>query len=117
MNNFKMMWDFDVLDGINFAHCNRVHPLMQKNVARLIDSLKDDPNIVKIVIFGSALEFRCSSQSDLDVYLEKKDAQKPLLREPDVDCELDIVSNLPYESRLYHEIDEKGLIVWEAEHV
>jgi len=114
MNNFKNMWDFVVLDGVTFLNCNRVHPLMQKRVEKLLDVWKLDTNIRKVVIFGSALEFRCSSRSDLDVYIEKKDTNRPLAKEPDLDCALDIVMDLAHDSRLYQEIEKKGLVVWEA---
>ena len=57
MNNFSAMWDF---------------PIMQKRVERLLDALKKDSNVVRVVLFGSSLEFRCSSQSDIDLYIEKR---------------------------------------------
>lgn len=117
MNDFRHMWDFVVIDGVNFSNCNRIHPLMQKNVQRVLSTLKTDPNIQKVIVFGSSLEFRCSSQSDLDLYIEKKNAQQPFLQEPEADCTLDIVTNLPSESRLYQEICRKGLLVWENKNV
>lgn len=83
MNNFQEMWDFDVREGVDFLHCNRVHPLMQTRVQNLLKELKQDKNINKIVLFGSSLEFRCSSYSDIDLYKEalmsllpKKERQK-----------------------------------------
>lgn len=36
MNNFQEMWDFDVREGVDFLHCNRVHPLMQTRVQNLL---------------------------------------------------------------------------------
>lgn len=75
MNHFQSMWDFPVKDGVCFTHCNRVHPLMQERVQRLLEDLKQDENIQKIVLFGSSLQFRCSSYSDIDLYIEKKGSQ------------------------------------------
>lgn len=112
MNDFDRMWDFFIMENVDFPHCNRVHPLMQKRTQTLLETWKSDPNILKIVLFGSALEFRCSSFSDLDVYVEKENRELPL-EEPDVDCELDIVCNLDHNSRLYKEIDQKGLLLYE----
>ncbi|MCM1134745.1 MAG: nucleotidyltransferase domain-containing protein [Clostridium sp.] len=113
MNDFRNMWDFEVKDGVNFPHANRVHPLMQKRVQKLLELLSADGNIKKIVLFGSSLEFRCGSGSDIDVYIEKFDAALPLKQEPTLDCEVDIVSNISHESRLYLEIDKKGLLLYE----
>ena len=66
MNDFSNMWDFCVLEGVDFPYCNRVHPLMQRRVQALLKIMKEDSNIEKIILFGSSLEFCCSSFSDLD---------------------------------------------------
>lgn len=113
MNNFKAMWDFEVKEGVDFLHCNRVHPLMQGRVQKILQELQQDSNIQKIVLFGSSLEFRCSSYSDIDLYIEKKDSSLPLQKEPDIDCELDIIMNLNHDNRLYKEIDRTGLLLFE----
>ena len=113
MNNFKAMWDFEVKKGVDFMHCNRVHPLMQARVQKILQELQQDSNIKKIVLFGSALEFRCSSYSDIDLYIEKEDPSLPLQNEPVSDCELDLIMNLDHENRLYKEIDRTGLLLYE----
>lgn len=113
MNNFQEMWDFPVKEGICFKHCNRVHPLMQERVQQVLEQLKKDENIQKIVLFGSSLEFRCSSYSDLDLYIEKKNPGIPLKQEPVLDCELDLIMDLGHENRLYSEIDRTGLLLFE----
>ncbi|MCI9125332.1 MAG: nucleotidyltransferase domain-containing protein [Eubacterium sp.] len=107
------MWDFEVKKGIDFKHCNRVHPLMQGRVQQLLQELKKDGNIRKIVLFGSSLEFRCSSNSDIDLYIEKIDCNKPFVKEPVLDCEVDILADLDHNSRLYRQIDQTGLILYE----
>lgn len=112
MNDFDLMWDFYIMEDVDFPHCNRVHPLMQKRVQTLLKEWTKDPNILKIVLFGSALEFRCSSFSDLDVYVEKENPELPL-KEPELDCELDILCDLDHHSRLYREIDQRGLLLFE----
>jgi predicted nucleotidyltransferase len=119
VNNFKNMWDFEVKNGVHFTHCNRVHPLMQERVQTILEVLSDDSNIHRIVLYGSSLEFRCSSNSDIDLYIEKYDKNQPLKKEPTVDCELDIMMDLDHSSRLYEEIDRTGLVLYEGgmEHV
>ncbi len=113
MNQFQEMWDFDVKEGVDFLHCNRVHPLMQTRIQKILQELKQDTNIKKIVLFGSSLEFRCSSYSDIDLYIEKENPALPLEKEPVLDCELDLVMNLDRENRLYQEIDRTGLLLFE----
>lgn len=113
MNHMEEMWDFPVMEGVGFPNANRVHPLMQRKVETLLRHLYRDKNIKKAALFGSSLEFRCSSRSDIDLYLEKYDKDKKLDPLPEVGCEVDIVTNLSPESALYREIDAKGLLLFE----
>ena len=113
MNNMKNMWDFPVKEGVSFQNANRVHPLMQARVEKLIHHLLGDKNVKRAVLFGSSLEFRCSSYSDIDLYLEKHEKGKKLEPLPEVGCEVDIITDLPPESVLYREIDAKGLLLFE----
>lgn len=68
MNNFSAMWDFPVMENVNYENANRIHPLMQKRIGLLLQAMEKDPDILKIVLFGSSLDFRCNSQSDIDLY-------------------------------------------------
>lgn len=113
MNNTDNMWDFPVLEGISFQNANRVHPLMQGRVEKLIRELKKDKNIRKLVLYGSSLEFRCSSFSDIDIYIEKYDSEKKLVFLPELDCEIDIITNLRPDSKLYQKIEQTGLLLFE----
>lgn len=119
MNHFEAMWKFPVKEGIDFMHCVHVHPLMQERVQKILTELKKDGNIQRIVLFGSSLEFRCDSFSDLDLYIEKKDPGLPLKSEPVSDCEIDLVMDLDHAGRLYQEIERTGLLLFdrEEEHV
>lgn len=111
MDDAKNMWDFPVMEGVSFQNANRVHPLMQARIEKLLQSMLKDKNVRKLVLFGSSLEFRCNSNSD--IYIEKIDKDKKLEHFPDLDCEVDIVTNLSPDSKLYFEIDKKGLILFE----
>ncbi|MCM1092071.1 MAG: nucleotidyltransferase domain-containing protein [Butyrivibrio sp.] len=113
MNNVANLWDFPVLEGVSFQNANRVHPLMQTRVERLIRELKKDQNIRKLVLYGSSLEFRCSSFSDIDIYIEKYDPEKKLEALPEMDCEIDIITNLKPDNRLYRQIENTGLLLFE----
>lgn len=113
MDNMKSMWDFPVCEEVSFRNANRVHPLMQVRVEKLIQNMYRDKNIRKLVLFGSSLEFRCNSSSDIDIYIEKYEKDKKLESLPDLDCEVDIVTNLSPDSKLYREIDKTGLLLFE----
>lgn len=113
MRQAKDMWDFPVMDGISFQEANRVHPLMQGRVEKLLHVLSGDANFRRVVLFGSSLEFWCSSSSDIDLYVEKYDSEKKLEYFPDLDCEVDIVTNLSSQNRLYQEIERTGLVLFE----
>lgn len=113
MNNSKSMWDFPIMDGVAFPNANRVHPLMQRRAEKLIQELGRDQNIRRLILFGSSLEFRCSSNSDIDLYIEKYDPEKKLAHIPELDCEIDIITNLPPDHKLYQQIEQTGLILFE----
>lgn len=113
MRSIDTMWDFPVMDGISFPNANRIHPLMQGRVEKIIRAASQDPNIRRLILYGSSLEFHCSSASDIDLYIEKYDPKKKLLGFPDLDCETDIITNLPPDNKLYQEIDKTGLLLFE----
>ena len=107
------MWDFPVMEGVAFRDANRVHPFIQKSVEKLLHEFAKDQNIRRVVLFGSSLEFRCSSASDIDLYIEKFDTGKKLEYIPELDCEVDIVTNLSPGNKLYNEIERTGLLLFE----
>ena len=113
MRDINEMWDFPVKEGVSFENANRVHPLMQNRIEVLIQTLHKDRNIKRLILYGSSLEFRCNSNSDIDIYIEKYDKEKKLDQFPDLDCEIDIVTNLSPDSKLYKEIDATGLVLFE----
>ena len=79
---------------------------MQTRVEKLIHGLAGDQNIRRLILFGISLEFRCSSSSGIDLYIEKYDPEKKLASLPDIDCELDIITNLRPGNKLYQGIQE-----------
>ena len=113
MRDVRELWDFPVKEGISYPNANRVHPLMQERVERILLAARSEGNLKRLVLYGSSLEFRCSSTSDIDLYAESVDPEKPLAFIPDLDCEVDLVTNLSRDSRLYREIDRTGLVLYE----
>ncbi len=53
-----------------------VYKEMLRRVEKLIRELAKDQNIRRLILFGSSLEFRCGSNSDIDLYIEKYDPKK-----------------------------------------
>ena len=88
----KNYWDFEVLPNVNFKNCNRIHPLKQLELQKLIDASAYDKGIDAIVVFGSATQFRCNSKSDIDMVIFRNDNKKYY---PDAKCSLDFTT--PFE--------------------
>lgn len=60
----------------DFLNPNSIYPAAQRRVEKLIDSIRDNPNVLKIYIFGSSLTRRWTIYSDLDFYLVLKEGSK-----------------------------------------
>lgn len=52
-----------------FEHCDRIFPNQQKYVSEILNSLKKDENIKKIIIFGSSLKPTCHIDSDILIFI------------------------------------------------
>lgn len=86
---------------------------MQARVEKLIHYMHKDNNIKIMILFGRSLEFRCDSNSDIELYIETYEKEKKLGHIPEMDCEIDIVTDLSSDSKLYYEIDKRGLVLFE----
>ena len=113
MRDAAEFWTFPVKSGVSFKNAEKVHPLMQTRIEKILKAAEKEPNIKKLVLFGSSLEFRCSSYSDIDLYAETYDPDLNLRFLPELDCEVDLITNLPHDVRLYKEIDRTGLLLFE----
>lgn len=61
---------FKVCINNPFDNCEYVYPIQQKKVAEMIDHLKEDNNVKKIILFGSSVTSKCHRDSDIDIYVE-----------------------------------------------
>ena len=97
-----------------FQNCSKIFPTQQKNVKRLIDVLKQWPQISKIYIFGSSVTPHCRIDSDVDIYVEI-DGMRHAREYIDValDFAYDIWDNMTIDDRLKKEIASKGVMVYE----
>lgn len=77
----------------------------------LINKLKKDKNINKIIVFGSSVTNSCHIDSDLDVYLELERNKKATINK--IDYELDLWNNYTVSDELLEEINDKGVVVYE----
>lgn len=110
------LWDFEVLEGNDFENVNRIHPLKQKDVFRMIQCAREDKHILGLIVFGSAVRFDCHSGSDLDLVVIRDDNKFTIDSSLDwVESELDLIFSSAMGERLKNEIAKTGVIVYRRE--
>lgn len=65
---------------IKFSDGCYVADIKKKYIQNICDSAKDFENISRIVLFGSALQTRCTNKSDIDIAVFGKEGQNAYLR-------------------------------------
>lgn len=105
------MYKYKICIDYPFYNCNRIFPNQQKYVKTIIDELKHDSNINKIIIFGSSLSPSCHIDSDIDVYLELKEDKK--VKFPNINKAYDYWNNFTVNDSLMSEINRNGVTVYE----
>ena len=111
------LWNFDVfpdvLQNSLFLNPNRIHPLKRREVSHLVQLAVTDPKINQIIIFGSTTEFRCSSYSDIDLFIEREDEQCIVPNEfYDSNSELDIHYSKNLGDKLRKILFDSGVLVY-----
>lgn len=115
-NHYDLHFRFEVKDDIHFINAQYIHPLKQQLVQSYIACFVNDSNIKTAVIFGSSVEFRCHSFSDLDICIERYDTEKSFRNYPrEYLEETDIVYWDAIGERLRNEIVQKGIVVFDRE--
>lgn len=116
-NNFELHFTFErKSNGITFRNAEYVHPLKQDLVQELQRDFEGDGNVKSAIVFGSGVEFRCSSHSDLDLCIERYDAGKSFRYEAGGGMEaVDVLYADRIGGRLKAEIEEKGIVVFDRE--
>lgn len=116
-NNFDLHFRFDTKNGkINFLNAEYVHPLKQELVQELQRDFREDGNIKAAIVFGSGVEFRCNSYSDLDLCIERYDVGKAFhYQAGGHDEAVDVLYADQIGERLRREIAEKGIVVYDRE--
>ena len=96
-----------------FYNINKIFPTKQKYVSKLVEECKKDPNVKRVIIFGSAVLARCNLWSDIDVYFE---FEKPPTNYPTIGEQkqvFDKFCNFGVSETFLDEITKKGVVVYE----
>lgn len=108
----KKEWRVCIQDP--FKNCEKIYPIQQKKVKQMINNIKEDSNVEKIVVFGSSVQDTCHMGSDVDFYIVLKQDQKITFKET-LSFMYDIWTNYTVDSRMYEEITKKGVTVYERD--
>ena len=116
-NNFDLHFVFDLKnEKIDFLNAEYVHPLKQELVQEFQREFREDGNIKAAIVFGSGVEFRCNSHSDLDLCIERYDVGKAFHYQAGGFGEaVDVLYADQVGERLGREIAEKGIVVYDRE--
>lgn len=118
-NNYDLHFSFELKNNrIDFLHAEYVHPLKQELVQEFQQDFKNDENVKAAIVFGSGVEFRCNSHSDLDLCIERYEPDKVFHYEAAAGGEpVDLLYADRVGGRLRKEIEEKGIVVYDREGV
>ena len=109
--NNPNLWDFEILDGVSFMNCNRINPLKQKEIQNLVNSCAEDNGLDALIIFGSSVEFRCNSKSDIDMVVIRNDGYKKVPNDFfEINSDVDILFDIG--ERLKKILWEHGVLVY-----
>lgn len=122
-NNKEKIFYFPIIVNNDNYDNRRIHPLMQKKVNEIYQLIKGNSIIERVIIFGSSVNIRCNKKSDLDIAIKLKDEsfnrenQNIISEEIQEICDYnsDIVwlNTIDPKSQLYHNINMKGVIIYE----
>ena len=64
-------WRFNtVVPKDSFNHVNRIHPIMQADVSKIVQAAREDKAVKRLIIFGSSIRYDCDITSDLDICID-----------------------------------------------
>lgn len=116
-NNFDRHFIFDKKnDAIDFVNAEYVHPLKQDLIQGFQEEFQNDANVLAVIVFGSGVEFRCNSYSDLDLLFERKDCNQYFhFSDRYINELVDVLYADQIGEHLKKEIEEKGIVVYDKE--
>ena len=96
----------------SFKNCEFIYPIQQKKVSQIIEYLKTNEYVNKVIIFGSSVTERCTINSDVDIYVELT-KNINIFKNKYFNFVYDLWTNFQVDENLYKEIKEKGVVVYE----
>ena len=93
-----------------FLNCEKIYPLQQKKVRKILDAVENDQNVDQVIVFGSSTSYSCTIDSDVDVFIRLKEDRS--LDLSDLKFEYDMWTNYSVDKRLMDEIDKTGVVVY-----
>lgn len=102
---------FPTFDCCTFRNVEHINPLKQRDVQEIVNQLSKDKEIREIIVFGSAVEMRCHSRSDLDIFIDKDQKYLDLNYDP-ITSEIDFLWSCSAGDRLLAEIKRMGVSVY-----
>ncbi len=116
-NNFDLHFHFDrKRESVTFLNAEYIHPLKQDLVQELQTDFEEDLNVKAVIVFGSSVEFRCNSYSDLDLCIERSDSSRFFhCKNAEPGERIDIIYADRMGERLRREVEEKGIVVFDRE--
>jgi predicted nucleotidyltransferase len=64
-------WKFNrVVPDDSFENVNRIHPIKQREVRKIVSAARNDDFVKRIIIFGSSIRYDCDMTSDLDICID-----------------------------------------------
>ena len=110
---------FNVLDDCKTEafDMSRVHPLKQREVLKIYNTLSGVDKVESVVVFGSALSMKCNIESDLDLVITVTNTCTDIQRNnidiliqeaTDWDCDILWGDHIDLTDRIYEDV-ERGL--------
>lgn len=103
------MWK--IVTDKEYQNRSLIFPTQQADVGTLVEMFSKYPEVQKIIIFGSSVTSACNPWSDIDVYVQM--GTECHLKKPQLPVPVDLWTNFDVDDRLYAEIQEKGVVVYE----
>lgn len=104
---------FKVYVKERFQNVEHIHPLQQEKVAAMVKEFSADPNILKLIIFGSSVTKQCRVGSDVDFYVIPENAQLLKHKHYGFDFVYDRWTPDMVNERFLNEILSTGVVVYE----
>ena len=67
------MWKVCISEEERYQNVEKIFPLQQRDVGKIIDALRKCETVEKVIIFGSSVTSACNPWSDIDIYLKLKE--------------------------------------------